>query len=111
MVNNGAFGETRHNSRAARTGEYTLHPSDIDFIEVKEYRAFPKMIYRGAGVTEADQKVVMDDGELARELRAGWRLSAVPKTPAPALTAPFDEVAVAPLKKRGRPRKDDAVLA
>jgi hypothetical protein len=110
MLSNGAAGEGSRNSRAAKRGEFTLHPSDIDYIEVKEYRPFPKMIYQGTGITEAEQRVVMDEGELAKMLKAGWRLSAVVPEADP-LTASIEEAAVAPLKKRGRPRKDPAVVA
>ncbi len=103
---NGTLGVKK--GRAANRLDYTLNPSDMDYTEVKEYHPYPKMIFKGDGITADDQKVVMDEAELTRALAQGWRMTAVPQEPEP-LMASVAESAVAPLKKRGRPAKTETL--
>ncbi|MEY4385988.1 MAG: hypothetical protein RLY20_1271, partial [Verrucomicrobiota bacterium] len=47
---NGAFGESARSARAAKPGEFTIHPSSIDVVIPVDYQAFPKMLYTGSGL-------------------------------------------------------------
>ena len=52
MLSNGTRGVRK--DKAANRLDYTLNPSDIDYIDhQKVYQPYPKMIYRGDGVAES----------------------------------------------------------
>lgn len=102
-LSSGAFGESHRNKRAAKPGEFTIHPSSIDVVVPPNDAPFPKMIYKGEGRTVEDQKIVLSASELASNLEKGWRTTQFAVEP---LATPLGELA-ADKPTRGRPRKSD----
>lgn len=100
----GAYGESQRNKKAAKRGEFTIHPSSIDLKNPQgEPGAYPKMLYIRAGVTADDQIIVFDEDDLRTKEAQGYRRTVLAPMPsAPILSVPVGEVVAA--KKRGRPK-------